>query len=44
MFRKINSDADRQLIMRNIVYRGKELIIPLCKTIVRAHLEYCIQA
>ena len=32
------------LIRRNIVYREKELIIPLNKTIVRPHLEYCIQA
>ena len=31
------------LIRRNIVYREKELIIPLYKTIVRPHLEYCIQ-
>ena len=32
------------LIMRNIVYKEKELIIPLYKTIVRPNLEYCIQA
>ena len=32
------------LIRRNIVYNEKELIIPLYKTIVRPHLEYCIQA
>ena len=32
------------LIRRNIVYREKELIIPLDKTIVRPHLEYCIKA
>ena len=32
------------LIRRNIVYKEKELIIPLFKTIVRPHLEYCIQA
>ena len=32
------------LIRRNIVYKEKELIIPLYKTIVRLHLEYCIQA
>ena len=32
------------LIRRNIVYKEKELIKPLYKTIVRPHLEYCIQA
>ena len=32
------------LIRRNIVHKEKELIIPLYKTIVRPHLEYCIQA
>ena len=32
------------LIRRNIVYKEKELIIPLYKTIFRPHLEYCIQA
>ena len=32
------------LIRRNIMYKEKELIIPLNKTIVRPHLEYCIQA
>ena len=32
------------LIRRNIVYREKELMIQLYKTIVRPHLEYCIQA
>ncbi len=32
------------LIRRNIEYKEKELIIPLYKTIVRPHLEYCIQA
>ena len=32
------------LIRRNIVYKEKELIIPLYKTIIRPHLEYCIQA
>ena len=29
------------LIRRNIVYKDKELIIPLYKTIVRLRLEYC---
>ena len=28
------------LIQRNIVYKEKELILPLYKTIVRPHLEY----
>ena len=32
------------LIRRNIVYKEKELIIQLYKTIVRPHLEYCIQS
>ena len=32
------------LIRRNITYKYKKLIIPLYKTIVRLHLEYCIQA
>ena len=32
------------LIRRNITYKGKELIIPLYKAIVRPQLEYCIQA
>ena len=32
------------LIRRNIVYKEKELIIPLYKTIVKPHLQYCIQA
>ena len=32
------------LIRRNITYKGKKLIIPLYNTIVRPHLEYCIQA
>ena len=26
------------------MYKEKELVIPLYKTIVRPHLEYCIQA
>ena len=32
------------LIRRNITYKGKKLIIPLYKAIVRPHLECCIQA
>ena len=32
------------LSRRNIVYKENELIIPLYKTIVRRHLEYCIRA
>ena len=31
-------------IGRNIAYKGKNLIIPLYKAIVKPHLEYCIQA
>ena len=31
------------LIRRNIMYKEKQLIIPLYKSIVRPHLEYCIQ-
>ena len=34
----------RGLIRRNIMYKENELIIPLCKTIVRPHLDYWIQA
>ena len=32
------------LIRRNITYKEKKLIIPLCKAIVIPHLEYCIQS
>ena len=32
------------LIMRNITYKDKKLIIPLYKAKVLPHLEYCIQA
>ena len=32
------------LIRRNIVYKEKELIILLYKTIIRPRLEYCMQA
>ena len=32
------------LIGRIITYKEKQLIAPLCKAIVRPHLEYCIQA
>ena len=32
------------LSRRNITYKEKELIIPLCKAIVRPRLEYYIQA
>ena len=31
------------IIRRNITYKEKSLIVPLYKTIVRPHLEYCIQ-
>ena len=33
-----------RLVMRNITYKEKELIIYLNKTMVRSHFEYCIQA
>ena len=33
-----------ELIRRSIGYKEKELIIPLCKTIVRPHSDYCIHA
>ena len=32
------------MINRNTTYRERNLIIPLYKSIVRLHLEYCIQA
>ena len=32
------------LIRKTITYKEKQLIVPLCKAIVRPHLEYCIQA
>ena len=32
------------MIRRNVTYRDKKLIMPLYKSIVRPHLEYCIQA
>ena len=38
--RKSNS----KVIGRTITYKEKQLIVPLCKAIVRPHLEYCIQA
>ena len=33
-----------ELIRRTITYKEKQLIVPLCKAIVRPHLEYRIQA
>ena len=32
------------MIGRNITYKENKLIIPVCKEVVRPHLEYCIQA
>ena len=32
------------LIRRTIMYKEKQLIVPLYKAIVRPHLEYCIKA
>ena len=32
------------LIRGTIMYKEKQLILPLYKTIVRPHLEHCIQA
>ena len=32
------------LIRRTIMYKEKQLIVPLYKAIVRPHFEYCIQA
>ena len=31
------------LVRRTIMYKEKQLIVPLYKVIVRPHLEYCIQ-
>ena len=33
-----------RLISRTIMFKEKQLIVPLYKAIVRPHLEYCIQA
>ena len=32
------------LIGRTIMYKEKQLIVPMYRAIVRPHLEYCIQA
>ena len=42
--RETKNQKNLGLIRRNIVYKENELIIPLYKTIVTPHLEYCIQA
>ena len=49
VFRKVTNDTDKGnqilgLIRRTIMYKEKQLIVPLYKAIVRPHLEYCIQA
>ena len=36
--------ASKGLIMRTIMYKEKQQIVPLYKAIVRPHLGYCIQA
>ena len=35
--------SNSKVIGRTITYKEKQLIVPLCKAIVRPHLEYCIQ-
>ena len=44
--RKAANEANRMLgmIRRNFVYRSKEILLPLFKSLVRPHLDYCIQA
>ena len=37
-----NGNQIIRLIRRTITYKGKQLIAPLYKSIVRPHLEYCI--
>ena len=32
------------MINRNIVYRSKSILVPLYKSLVRPHLEYCVAA
>ena len=44
---RIAASKDNQvlgMIRRNITYKENSLIVPLYKTIVRPHLEYCIKA
>ena len=38
------SKGSQILIRRTITYKEKQLIVPLYKTIIIPHLEYCIQA
>ena len=41
---KVSEQCGIAAARNNVVYKEKELIIPLHKTKVRPHLEYCIQA
>ena len=43
---KAANTANRMLgmIKRNFVSRGREILLPLYKSVVRPHLDYCVQA